>query len=251
VYSSPATLSVLPPDKPSITQQPNDQMLCPGTTSATFETTGSTTGLSYQWEISTDGGTTWTNIDDENFTGAATNQLTVNETGLNESHLYRCVLSAICDTAITHTARIYQVVPEVKVSSTPEIKCPDTITELGFNGLDSDYRMGNSEVVFVVQRLSEGSFDWSFSYELTLTNPALLAENPPQTSNATINVDSADDEYVLVFYLENQTEDAVDLTLNLSEVTVEGCTESSEDNINHSATTTVRRMPAVGAFNAY
>jgi len=251
VYSTPATLTVLPPDKPSIIQQPANQMLCPSTNSATFNTNSSDSDINYQWEISTDGGANWTNITGENYTGAATRQLTVNEAGLNESHLYRCVLSAICDTAITHTARIYQVVPEVKVSSTPEIKCPDTITELGFNGLDSDYQMGNSEVVFVVQRLSEGPFDWSFSYELTLTNPDLLAENPPQTSNATINVDSADDEYVLVFYLENQTEDAVDLTLDLSGVSVEGCTESSEDNINHSATTTVRRMPAVGAFNAY
>jgi len=105
--------------------------------------------------------------------------------------------------------------------------------------------------VFIIERLSQGSFGWEFTYTLTLTNTDLLADNPPQVISQTITVDSANDEYELVFYLENQTEDIVDLNLQLSNVSVEGCIESSTNNDNHNATTTVRRMPAVGAFNAY
>lgn len=250
-YSSPATLNVIQPNKPIITQQPDDQMLCPDATNALFNVATSSSDISYRWEISSDNGNTWGNISGGNYSGANTPELTVNEPGLTEGHLFRCVLIATCDTSISQSATLYHVIPEVKVNSTPEIKCPDTETALGFNGLDNDYRMGNSRVVFIIERVSQGSFGWEFTYTLTLTNTDLLADNPPQVISQTITVDSANDEYELVFYLENQTEDIVDLNLQLSNVSVEGCIESSTNNDNHNATTTVRRMPAVGAFNAY
>jgi hypothetical protein len=185
----------------------------PEATNALFNVSNSSSDISYRWEISSDNGNTWGNISGGNYSGANTPELTVNEPGLTEGHLFRCVLIATCDTSISQSATLYHVIPEVKVNSTPEIKCPDTETALGFNGLDNDYRMGNSRVVFIIERLSQGSFGWEFTFQITLTNTMLL-QIILRSDQSNYNSDIANDEYEIGIHLENQTEYSVDLNLH-------------------------------------
>lgn len=81
----------------SVTGQPADQTVCSGS-NATFTVTGSGTGILYQWQVSTDGGTTWTNI-----TGATTASYTEsNTTTAMTNRRYRCQLStATCTVPAT------------------------------------------------------------------------------------------------------------------------------------------------------
>jgi len=79
-----------------ITNQPEDTEITLGT-DATFEVVGDATF--YQWEISLDGGSTWTALVNgdgyDSFDGVNTNRLRVNEAyGMLESSLYRVVLSS-------------------------------------------------------------------------------------------------------------------------------------------------------------
>ena len=96
--SSAATLSVV--SALSITQQPQSQTVCNGT-NASFSITA--LGVSaYQWQVSTDGGTSWSNI-----TGATNTTYTVTAPGLALSgNLYRCVVSGSCGTANSSSATL-------------------------------------------------------------------------------------------------------------------------------------------------
>ena len=95
VTSTCATLTVNAAT--NITSQPANSTLCAGTsTSFTVAATGST--LTYQWQVSTDGGATWTNLTNvapySNVT-ATTMNITATPAGLNGNQ-YRCVVSSAC-----------------------------------------------------------------------------------------------------------------------------------------------------------
>jgi extracellular elastinolytic metalloproteinase len=87
--SSAATLTVN--NSIVISQQPQSVTLCAGL-NASFSVTASGSGLTYQWQVSTDGGTTWTNI------AAATSStltLTSVQPSMNNNR-YRAVLNGAC-----------------------------------------------------------------------------------------------------------------------------------------------------------
>jgi hypothetical protein len=114
--SSAATLTVITPV--SITAQPANVELCSGTT-ASFTVAGSSNQtIIYQWQVSTDGGTSWTNI-------AATNSasLTLNNvTAVMNNNRYRCLLStAACTTASTSNAAILtvRITPTASLTQSP------------------------------------------------------------------------------------------------------------------------------------
>ena len=98
VTSSAATLSVV--SALSITQQPLSQTVCSGANASfTIAAVGVST---YQWQVSTDGGTTWSTI-----TGATTTTYTVTAPGTSLSgNLYRCVVSGSCGTANSSSATL-------------------------------------------------------------------------------------------------------------------------------------------------
>jgi hypothetical protein len=92
--SNVATLTVA--DPPSVTTSPSDITVCEGAnTSLTVVASGA--GTLYQWQVSTNGGSTYNNI-----TGATTATLTLNNitVGMN-NNWYRCALTnAICTTPV-------------------------------------------------------------------------------------------------------------------------------------------------------
>ncbi len=82
---------------PAITSQPGSQSVCPGAT-ATFSTTATGQGpLTYQWQLSTDGGTTFAAI-----TGATASTYTTPATtaGMN-GYIYNVVVSGFCNSPAT------------------------------------------------------------------------------------------------------------------------------------------------------
>lgn len=113
--SSCATLTVISPV--TITSQPVNTEVCSGSNTS-FTVAGSGTGVLYQWQVSTDGGTNWSPIG-----GAASATLSLNTvtTGMNNNR-YRCQLSnATCTTPVTSSVALLTVrqLPSVTLTAAP------------------------------------------------------------------------------------------------------------------------------------
>ncbi|MEP7164478.1 MAG: M36 family metallopeptidase [Ferruginibacter sp.] len=91
ITSNAATLTINTPA--SVTSQPSDATACAGS-NASFSVTASGSGLSYNWQVSTDGGLTWSDL-----TPAVTTA-TLTLTGITavmNNYKYRCVVSISCN----------------------------------------------------------------------------------------------------------------------------------------------------------
>jgi hypothetical protein len=114
--SAAATLTVHAPVV--VTSSPANAEVCAGT-SATFSVTGtSVPAINYQWQVSTDGGTTWTNL-----AGSTSSTYTANSTNIvMNNNRYRCLLSNnTCTTPVASAAAILtvRVVPTVGLTAAP------------------------------------------------------------------------------------------------------------------------------------
>ncbi|MBR2549714.1 MAG: hypothetical protein IKE92_06835 [Clostridiales bacterium] len=85
VYSNTATISVFSPV--SITKQPSNYTGAVGST-ATFNVTASGTGLTYQWQMYSDG--TWKN---SGATGSKTSKISFKVTDSHDGKKYRCIIT--------------------------------------------------------------------------------------------------------------------------------------------------------------
>lgn len=95
--SNEATLTVN--TVPSIATQPSDSNTCEGM-DVSFYLLADGTSPSYQWQLSTTGGSSWTNISDTPpYSGSATDELSISPTaaGMN-NYLYHCIVSNMCST---------------------------------------------------------------------------------------------------------------------------------------------------------
>ena len=101
---------------PVITQQPATQTVCQNT-SASF-VVAVTGALSYQWQRSTDGGATWSNIG-----GAIASTYTIPSAQLANIGLYRCVINGQCGVATSNNAQL-------NVNAAPSISSQPTGTTL-------------------------------------------------------------------------------------------------------------------------
>jgi alpha-tubulin suppressor-like RCC1 family protein len=119
VTSEAATLTVQ--KAPAITLQPTDQTAEPGQ-NATFEASASGFPTpSVQWEVSTDGGSSWTPIE-----GATSTQLVVENVQIsNDTSKYRAVFTnpagSVTSTAATLTVRAVPVVTANPLSTTVQV----------------------------------------------------------------------------------------------------------------------------------
>ena len=136
VTSTCATLLVNTPI--AITTQPAAQSVCiPNVNSAMFSVAVTGTAPTYQWQVSTNGGTTYTNI-----TGATAASYTVTPlaVGMN-GNLYRVLVSGTCTTTpIASAAALLTVNVQVAISAQPTNKsvcAPDatsfSVTATGTN----------------------------------------------------------------------------------------------------------------------
>ena len=103
IYSSDANLTVNQPTV--ITANPANQTVCVTGGTATFSATATGTSLAYQWQVSTDNGSSWTNV-----SGATAASLTVTNPALTANgSLYHVVVSgaASCPSATSTAATLY------------------------------------------------------------------------------------------------------------------------------------------------
>jgi hypothetical protein len=106
----------------SITQHPADVTICE-TTNTSFTTAGSGTGITYQWQVSTDGGSNYNNVTNGGVYSGAT-AATLNLTGVTFSmnnYRYRCQLSnTSCPTPASTTEAILSVNTLPSISAHPQ-----------------------------------------------------------------------------------------------------------------------------------
>ena len=112
VFSNFATLFVNV--SPSITGQPSNATICAGSNN-TFSVTASGTALTYQWQLSTDGGTNYSNI-----AGATSSSYTVTGTTPTfNGYRYKVVVSGACTPPATSTPAILTVNTPISITTQP------------------------------------------------------------------------------------------------------------------------------------
>ena len=108
----------------SITSQPTAVTLCSGLP-ATFTVAGAGTGIQYQWQVSTDGGTTFANIAGATSPGFNITATTASQNG----NIYHAVVSSQCNSVTSTNATL-------TVNSAPAITTAPVNTD-ACNGLDA------------------------------------------------------------------------------------------------------------------
>jgi Metallo-peptidase family M12B Reprolysin-like/Secretion system C-terminal sorting domain len=128
---------VSPGTGPSITGQPASQTVCAGT-NVTFNVTASS-ALSYQWQVSTDGGTNWGNIG-----GATAASYTVTgPTGTQNNYQYRCQVTGQCNTTASSAAVLtVNTPPAISAQPVPSTVCSgqNTSFTVGASGTGITYQ---------------------------------------------------------------------------------------------------------------
>ncbi|MFZ5941413.1 MAG: PKD-like domain-containing protein [Bacteroidota bacterium] len=113
--SSNATLTVR--ERPEITTQPHDTTICEGDSPLFSVSAGVTSGVSYQWQVSYNSGTTWLNLGDTAiYSGANSSILRLFSVPSSYNDLdYRVVVSGTCTPAVNSS------VIHLTVNERPEI----------------------------------------------------------------------------------------------------------------------------------
>ena len=110
-----------------IASQPSDQTVTMGeNTSFNVEVSGTTSG--FQWQVSTDGGSSWTNVvvgNGEHYSNPNSYQLSVSNTTIEmNGYRYRCVISGDCGVQYTSAALLTVNLPpnyyEITLAADPE-----------------------------------------------------------------------------------------------------------------------------------
>lgn len=107
-YTNGATLTILVP--PAVTASPIDTTVC-ANTDAYFTCSGSGSSLTYQWQVSTDGGSTFTDISNGGvYAGATTDSLSlVSLPASMHNNKYRCKISSSCAPTVTTAAAVLTI----------------------------------------------------------------------------------------------------------------------------------------------
>lgn len=105
---------------PQITAQPQSVTICLGSNTS-FTTAATGTGIGYQWQVSTDGGTNYSNIANGGvYAGATTVTLAITgATAAMNTYRYRCVVSGTCPPPATTNAAILTVINPVSITNSP------------------------------------------------------------------------------------------------------------------------------------
>ncbi len=105
---------------PTVTQQPANTTVCAGLP-ATFTAVGTGAGATFQWQISTNAGATWTNLTNgAPYSGVTTGTLTVTPTTpFMNGYRYRMVVSGTCPPMANSTGAILTVTDLPVISYMP------------------------------------------------------------------------------------------------------------------------------------
>lgn len=144
---------------PSVGSQPVASTICAGS-GTSFAVTASGTGISYQWQVSTNGGTSWTNITNAApYSGATTATLTISAAtaGMN-NYSYRCVITGTCTPVANSNGAVLTVVTPVTITAQPA-----ATTSICSTGNTSFSVTGSSTVTIAYQWQvsSDGGTNWN------------------------------------------------------------------------------------------
>ena len=107
-------------DRPSISAGPVSVTAC-NQTAASFSVTAAGTGLSFQWQVSTNGGGVYNNLSNTSlYSGVNTSQLNISAvtTGM-DNYRYRCVVSGTCPSPVTSGHGVLTVTTKPAITSQP------------------------------------------------------------------------------------------------------------------------------------
>ncbi len=119
-----AAKTVVVYQRPAVTANPTDAVACVGA-NASFTVGASGQGVTYQWQESTDGGTTYNNITNGGIYGGATTA-TLTLTGVTLSmndYKYRAVIGGSCPPSVNSTGATLTVNALPVVAITPPVSC--------------------------------------------------------------------------------------------------------------------------------
>ncbi len=127
-------------NRPEITSQPADEIICEATNAVFNVNAGATSSPTYQWQRSTNGGSSWINLSDVGrYSGTSTATLTVSNTpaGFN-GNLFRCIVGGACTPSIASDPALLTVETNVSITTQPSdlAECEDgavqfTVTATG------------------------------------------------------------------------------------------------------------------------
>jgi hypothetical protein len=95
--------------EPVITLQPiTEQSICTGST-VSIDIEASAQGLTYQWQYSSDGGTTWNDAELPDYTGADTDSLSFTANSSLNNNLYRVIVNSSCASPVNSEESLLNV----------------------------------------------------------------------------------------------------------------------------------------------
>ncbi len=119
VTSNASALSIFAPV--SISSQPVSANNCVGNNSYFSVTATGGGALSYQWQVSTNGGSTWSNLSNTApYTGATSNQLTITNTTFTlNNNQYRCIVTSSCLVPVSSNSATLTVTQAIVITTQP------------------------------------------------------------------------------------------------------------------------------------
>lgn len=165
--TSPAGTAVVTVLQPlTVTTQPASQTVCQGA-NATFTAVIGGVSPSYQWQVSTDGGTTWTNIAGANNASLVVPAVTIASNGFR----YRVIANNSCSTITSNGAATLTVSTPSAITITPlpaRICLSDTLVALSALPVGGSWSgIGVSGNNFVPPATAVGTYTLTYSYNNT------------------------------------------------------------------------------------
>jgi hypothetical protein len=180
----------------AVSAQPQNATICVGGNN-TFSVTATGTALTYQWQVSTDGGLTWTNI-----TGANSSTYTATgATAAMNNNRYRVVVTGVCAPVSNSNAAILTVITPAAVTSQPanvEVCSGSSATfSVSANSVQT--------VIYQWQISTDGGATWtniaganSSTYTVTTTTTAMNGNRfRAQVSSATCSAPASSNASIL------------------------------------------------------
>ena len=133
--SSVATVDITVNQPPTVSVHPSNTIGCTGQ-STSFSVTAAGAGLTYRWQISTNNGSTWSNLSNGGvYSNVTATTLNISSaTGLNNFR-YRVVITGTCSPTATSNAAILTVnTPPTITATTPGSNCGTGTVSLGATG---------------------------------------------------------------------------------------------------------------------
>jgi hypothetical protein len=156
-----------------------------------------------------------------------------------------------CSATFTQDVTLQVHDPSISITTTYSEDCPELIGAQGFQPDNSGYDAGATRVFFSVIISGTTSTNWSFDYNVSGSNVVVRTGTEPgghaspNPSSGTGVAVTGSNTKTMEFYINNSPGNALIPALNVTSVTVGGCTNSA----TVTRTVNIKAMPVVGSFN--